>query len=468
MNEISWAAALQLSPLWSLSLAGAIPLTWKILRGNSEPHSGLSAAAVFAGIAVSATLFLALGFNDQSLLSLKFGQLESGACLLAALAAVQCLPLFRNSRLLDKSQFSESLFLFSNSLTGLYIFCLSQDLMTAFIGLETASLSLYLLMAFAPGEKLSLEASIKYFVLSSFAGVLFLYGMSFVFGAAGGDLTIAGLAAKGNEFQRFFFLGLALLLSGLLFKISAFPFQFWLPEVYHGALTPVASFMATGLKASVILWTARFFHPVFSSYEKTGALLVGLAAFSALTILFGNILALRQTGLKRLAAFSSLSHSGYLLAALAGVFSLEEPDFFPLVFYLTAYVFMTGGAFACAQYLESAERPSLQDMKGLFRSNPLFALFLSFFLLGLAGAPPFFGFFAKAALLRPLIESGLYSLALWIVCASAVAFYYYMKPVALMCAAPQKPQAPLAPPASLHWGLPAFCAAGALCGAFFF
>ena len=132
-----------------------------------------------------------------------------------------------------------------------------------------------------------------------------------------------------------------------------------------------------------------------------GVLLMSLGVLSVLTVLFGNILALRQNLLKRLVAFSSLGHSGYLLMALVGIFSLKLPDFFPLFYYLSAYIFMTGGAFACIQCLEEKKsRPELKDMEGLFKTNPLFALAFSLFLLGLAGMPPLFGFFAKVALFK--------------------------------------------------------------------
>ena len=355
-----------------------------------------------------------------------FDVFESGACALAALAALQCLPLFARNSLLDKDQLSEILFLFSHALLGVYIFSLSQDLMTAFIGLELTSLALYLLIGMAPKETLPLEASIKYFVLSAFAGILFLYGLSFIFGLSG-DLTVSGLAASGHQFHRFFFLGLAFLLAGLLFKMSVFPFQFWLPDVYQGAITPVTSFMATGFKAAVILFVGRVFLPVFSG-EKLEMLLMGFAVLSVLTALFGNILALRQTNLKRLVAFSSLGHSGYLLMALTGLFSIQKADFFPLFYYLLAYVFMTGGALAVIQCLEEkTPQPTLKDLEGLFKTNPWIALSLTLFLLGLAGIPPLFGFFAKVALFQPVIAAGLWWVLFWGLVASGIGLYYYVK-----------------------------------------
>lgn len=467
MRELTFDVLIQFMPIWSLSFFSFIPLILKTVNKNEEPHQNVVLGIHFLGIFTSLILFFLLGFDDRHpvLLSLRFGVFESGASVLAALSALQCLPLFSRNQWLDKKQLTESLFLFSHILIGIYIFCLSQDLMTAFIGLETASLVLYLLIALVPEKKHPLEASIKYFVLSSFAGILFLYGLSFLFGVSG-DLTVTALGAEENRFHRFFFLGIGFLLAGLLFKMSIFPFQFWLPDVYQGALTPVTAFMATGVKSAVILFIGRVFSPVFVNNEKMGVLLMSLGVFSVLTVLFGNILALKQNLLKRLVAFSSLGHSGYLLMALVGIFSLKLPDFFPLFYYLSAYIFMTGGAFACIQCLEERKsRPELKDMEGLFKTNPLFALAFSLFLLGLAGMPPLFGFFAKVALFEPLIASGNWWMLFWALVASAIGIYYYVKPLTYMCQ--ESGRSPLNLSLSMKT-LFIFCVTGTLLGAFLF
>ena len=464
MKELSFDALIQLMPLWSLSFFSFIPLVLKTLNRNKEPHSRVVLGIHFCGIFTSFVLFFLLGFRENSpvIFSLHFDIFESGACVLAALAALQSFSLFGHNRWFDKKQLTESLFLFSHALVGIYIFCLSQDLITAFIGLELASLVLYILIAMAPEEKLSLEASIKYFVLSSFGGICFLYGLSFLFGVSG-ELTVASLGAETNQFYRFFFLGIGFLLSGLLFKMSIFPFQFWLPDVYQGALTPVTSFMATGLKSAVILFTGRFFLQSFAM-EKMGILLITLGVCSVLTALFGNILALRQTFLKRIVAFSSLGHSGYLLMALVGIFSLGKDDYFPLFYYLLAYIFMTGGLLAGIQCLERENsQPELKDLTGLFKTNPLFASVLSLFLLGLAGMPPLFGFFAKASLFQPLIAAGHWWILFWGLVASAIGLYYYIKPLTYMC------QGHCSSPLVLPWslkGLLGFCTMGTLLGTF--
>ena len=175
----------QLSPLWSLSLLAFIPLTAKVLNNNRELKPEVVSGIYGMAILSSLLLFLFIGFNDRQILSLRFDSYGSGACVLAAVATLISLFLFHLNSLIDRKQLTEILFFLCQGLLGLYVFCLAQDLMTAFIGLETASLVIYLNLAMSRKDLFCLEASIKYFVLSALAGVVFLYGMSFLFGATG-------------------------------------------------------------------------------------------------------------------------------------------------------------------------------------------------------------------------------------------------------------------------------------------
>ena len=459
MMDFSFKAAaaglIQLSPVWSLSLMAFIPLTIKTLNQNREIRPSITAAIHALGILTSLALLLLLGFKSSGAehFSLRFDMFGSGACALVALASLQCLPLFAASRYADKKQLSEILFLFSHAAAALYVFSLSQDFITAFIGLETASLLVYMMLALSRKDTLCLEAALKYFILSSFAGAVFLYGISFVFGASG-TLSFDSLAQNpggGHFYSRFFFLGFALIFAGLFFKMAVFPFQFWLADVYQGALTPMTCFMATALKAAAVLFAGKVFAlQIFDRGAGHGqALLLGLEAIAAATLLFGSFMALRQARLKRLAAFSSLAHSGYMMMALAALLNLPgEKDFRPLFYYLLAYIFMTGGLLAGLQSLEKkSSQPKMEDLKGLFQSRPGFALLLSLFLLGLAGLPPAFGFFAKLALFQPLLASRSWWMLLWAFVGFAAAVYYYIKPVTVMLAGRfagegEKPEAP--------------------------
>ena len=424
----------RLLPVITPSFFAFLPLILKVMNHNRELNSRIVLSVHFMGILTSLLLILLLGFRGGEVLSLRFDMYSSGACALVALAALQSLPLFAFNQWIDKKQLTEILFLFSHGVAALYVFCLSQDLMTAFISLEAASLMVYMVMALGRKDNLCLEAALKYFILSSLAGVIFLYGLSFVFGVVGKVDFLSLQEMEQAQFNRFFFLGLALLLTGLLFKMAVFPFQFWLADVYQGALTPLTSFMATGFKTAVVLFVGKLFQlPLFTFSQHGEVFVYGLGILSVFTVLFGSLMALKQVKLKRLAAFSSLTHSGYLMMALTGILSLTNPDFRPLFYYLLAYIFMTGGFFGVIQLLETKNsQPELASLKGLFKNQPWLAAGLVLFLLGLAGVPPVFGFFSKVALFQPLILSRNWWLLFWALVGSAIGIYYYVKPLIFM------------------------------------
>ncbi len=434
---LSLESLFQLSPCWIVSLMAFIPLTLKVLNGNKEINSSVLIAFHGLGITSSLILFFLLGFKEQTVLSLKFASYETISCVLVALASLQSLFLFRYNLWIDKKQLTEILFFFSHGVAALYVFCLSQDLMTAFIGLETASLIIYITLAMSRKDIFCLESSMKYFVLSALAGVVFLYGLSFVFGATGSLEIKDFFSAQGDFYNRFLFLGFTLIFCGLFFKVALFPFQFWLADVYQGALTPMTAFMGTAVKSSVILFIGRLFAlPFFEKGEHGFVFISGLAVASVLTLLFGSIMALKQIKLKRLVAFSSIAHSGYLMMALVGILSLtsDSKDFSPLVYYLISYIFMTGGLLTAIQCLETktSSQAELQDLRALFKTQPLFATALSLFLIGLAGLPPTFGFFAKVSLFQLLVLSTNWWILFWAFIGSTIGLYYYIKPITTM------------------------------------
>lgn len=429
---------IQLSPLWSLSLIAFIPLTAKVLNNNKELKPEFVSGIYSLAVLSSLLLFFSVGFNDQEALSLKFDYYSSGACLLAGTAGFISLVLFHLNTWIDRRQLTEILFFHCQGIVALYVFCLAQDLMTAFIGLETVSLIIYMNLAMSRKDQFCLESAIKYFVLNAFSGVVFLYGLSFVFGATG-TLELEKFFLPENTaylFNRFFFIGFALILSALFFKVALFPFQFWLADVYQGALSPMTAFMATAVKSALVLFIGKIFALPFFEREAHGfVFLSGLAVISVLTVVFGNVMALKQAKLKRLAAFSSLAHSGYIMMALFGILSLDQPekDFSVIFYYLLAYIFLTGGLLIAFQSLEKkSSQPELKDLKSLFQSNPLLAGGLTLFLLGLAGMPPSFGFFAKIGIFQPLILSANWWLIFWAFVGSALGLYYYTKPISLM------------------------------------
>lgn len=437
MNPERIKDILQLSPLWSLLLLAFIPLTVKVLNHNRELKAEVVCGIYALSVLVSVTLFLFVGFTGREVLLLHFDSYGSGACVLAGLGGSLTLALFYLNAWIDRRQLTETLFFFCMGLGGLYVFCLARDLMTAFIGLETASLVIYINLAMSRKDRLCLESALKYFILSAFSGVVFLYGLSFLFGSTG-TLELSAFFQSENIplYNRFFFLGWALVLAGLFFKVALFPFQFWLADVYQGALTPMTAFMATAVKSSLILFIGKIFSlPFFEKSSHGFVFLSGLAVASVLTVIFGNLMALKQNKLKRLAAFSSLAHSGYLMMALFGILNLQTSakDFSPIFYYLLAYILLTGGLLLSIQLLEKkSPQPEMKDLRSLFKNQPLLAVALSLFLLGLAGIPPSFGFFAKLGIFQPLILSASWWVLFWAFAGSAVGLYYYIKPVTLM------------------------------------
>ena len=427
-----------LSPLWSLSLMAFVPLTFKILNNNKELKRGLVCFIYALGLVVSLALFFVFSFNGEEIFSLRFDAYSSASCVLVGLSALISLALIYLNSWIDKKHLTEILFFFSQAVASLYIFCLAQNLMTAFVGIEFASLILYVNLAMSKKELICLEASIKYFVLSALSSVVFLYGLSFLYGGAG-TLDLAQLFIEQNEsfvYNRFFFLGFCLIFASLFFKAALFPFQFWLADVYQGALSPMTLFMATGVKSAVVLFLGKLFSfPFFEKGEHAFIFLIGLAVASVLTVLYGNIMALKQEKWKRLIAFSSLAHSGYFMMLLFGVLNVaqSEKNFSVLFYYLLAYIFLTGGLLTAVQCLEKqSSQTSFKDSSGLFKRNPFLAFCFAVFLLGLAGMPPSFGFFAKVGLFQGLVSSASWWLLFWAFIGSAIGLYYYIKPISLM------------------------------------
>ena len=449
MNDFLNSAIL-LSPLWTLSLLAFIPLTAKVLNQNRELKSEVVSLIYGMAFLLSLTLSLFLGFNNKSVLSLKWDPYSSGACVLVNLSALISLALFYLNSWVDKKQLTEILFFFSQSIVALYVFCLATDFMTAFIGIEIASLILYVNLAMSRKDLFCLEASIKYFVLSAISSAVFLYGMSFVFGAAGS--LEWGAFFEGDKslvvYNRFFFLGFSLIFASLFFKAALVPFQFWLADVYQGALTPLTHFMSTGVKSAVVLFLGKIFAlPFFERSEHGSGFLIGLAAACVLTVLFGNVMALKQVQIKRLIAFSSLAHSGYLMMILFGILTGLEDDFSILFYYLLSYIFLTGGLLTVVQNLESSRSQiKNQDIKSLFYRNSFLALAFSLFLLGLAGMPPTFGFFAKIGLFQTLIQSSNWWILFWAFVGSGIALFYYIKPITFLLSEEKKGEAPITTP----------------------
>lgn len=316
----------------------------------------------------------------------------------------------------------------------------SADLLMIFLGLETLSIPLYVLSSFFRHRSASQEAGFKYFLLGSFSSALLLYGVALVYGATGTTQlgTLAGavsgaLAAK----PLLLYAGAGLLLVGLSFKSAAVPFHTWAPDVYEGAPTSTTAFMAVAAKAGAFAAFIRVFADPFVEFAPSWALLVG--AIAALTMILGNLVAVVQTNLKRLLAYSSIAHAGYLLI---GVAAAQSPELAAdatsgLLFYLLVYTLMTLGAFGVVMLAEGRhENLSLDDVAGMAWKSPGLGTAMAIFMISLAGLPPTAGFFGKFYIFRSAVQADLLWLAIIGVITSVVSVYYYLRVVYTMVMRP--------------------------------
>lgn len=344
------------------------------------------------------------------------------------------------------------------TVAGMILMSVAADLIIIFLSLELLSLPLYILSGFARPRLDSEEAALKYFLLGAFSGAIVLYGVALTFGATQTTSLRGVLAAVqgGNANLPLLTIGAALLLIGLGFKIAAVPFHMWTPDVYHGAPTPVTAFMAAGAKAAGFAALLRVF--VIALPELSTDLTPILWGLAALTMIVGNILAIVQGNIKRLLAYSSIAHAGYLLIALVvyGQIGATEDAVAAALFYLAAYTIANFGAWAVVIALEKAdearsssdEQPvdlsvengsrkglSLEDYAGLGHKHPLLAAAMTVFMLSFIGVPPTLGFMGKFYLFRILLEintAPFVILALIGVLTSLISAYYYLRVVVIM------------------------------------
>jgi NADH-quinone oxidoreductase subunit N len=320
---------------------------------------------------------------------------------------------------------------------GMMLMAGASDLMLLFIGLEVMSVAIYVLVGFDRMDARSSEASLKYFLLGAFTSAIFLYGIALVWGATGTS-NVAGLVRlliSGGQSSPMLLAGMALVLVGFAFKVAAVPFHMWTPDAYEGAPTPVTALMATGVKAAAFVSLARVFLVGFGGQYDVWARPVFLLA--AVTMVAGNLMALTQGSIKRMLAYSSIAHAGYLLAAMLAGYAGGAAA---MLFYLFIYTLMTAGAFGIviANARGADERVTLEDYAGLARQKPLLAGLFSIFLLSLAGFPLTAGFLGKFYILRALVQGGLSTLAVILVLASLVSYFYYLRVIVVMYMRPAR------------------------------
>lgn len=315
---------------------------------------------------------------------------------------------------------------------GMMLMASGIHLITIFLGLETMSISIYILAGMLREDRRSVEAALKYFLLGAFATGFLLYGIALIYGATGSFQLkeIASYIADNKLIKNpMLIMSLVFLTIGFGFKIASVPFHMWTPDVYEGAPTSITAYMATGVKAAGFSALLRVFLSGLSSFRPDWISIMWLITFATMTV--GNIIAISQTNIKRMLAYSSIAHAGYILVAFVSGNDIGTAG---ILFYLLAYAFMNIGAFTCVILLgkNGEENTRISDYAGIGFKYPLLSAAMTIFLLSMAGIPPLGGFMAKFYVFSAAVKSKFYWLAILGVLNSAVSVYYYLRVTVLM------------------------------------
>ena len=357
-------------------------------------------------------------------------------CVLAC-TAISILLMLQYAKV-EKINYGELYAMLLFSVFGMLVMASGNDLLTIYLGLETMSISIYVLVAFMRHDPLSREAGLKYFLMGAFASGVLLYGMALTYGFTG-TTSIRGIAeafagAGGAAIAQnpVMIFGLILLVAGFGFKLALAPFHMWLPDAYTGAPTPITGFMSVAVKFATVAALMRIFFVAFPAMaERWNTLLWVLTAF---TMVWGNVAAIAQTSLKRMLAYSSIGHAGYVLmgvvvsmSVIDGKVTFSEIGISAVAFYLLAYLFTNLGAFGMLILVcrEGYRGDNIEDWKGIGQAHPWAGMAFVVFLLSLGGIPPTAGFVGKLYLFAAAVQNEYYWLAAIGLVMSAVSMYYY-------------------------------------------
>jgi len=436
MLEISLQDFSSTGAITVVSVASLVVLLIEALWKESEPLTfWLSVLSLVAGVLIAS--------NGIHTSGTAFGGMVSTGGYADYWAVICCLSTLL-SLVLSKSYTSrmgishgEYYALFLLSVVGMMLMSAGADLVVLFLGLELMSICFYILAGFARTNTSSNEASLKYFLLGAFATGFLLYGIALLYGSTG-TTNIDGILGKATaqSGEPLFLIGAALLLVGFGFKVAAVPFHMWVPDVYEGAPTTVTALMATGGKAAAFAAFLLVFDP--SLLPQLPDVREVVAAISAGSMILGNLMAVAQSSVKRMLAYSSIAHAGYILT---GLVAANEYGSNGVLFYVAAYAVMNVGAFGVVSILERREGggASFDDFSGLSKSRPALAILMAVFMVSLAGVPPFAGFFGKYYVFAGAVQAGYTWLAIVGVLMSVVSAYYYLRLVVLMYFKVQSP-----------------------------
>lgn len=412
-------------PIVLVCLIGLIVVVVDCFWNDSPWLAVISAAGMTAALVLESGR---LGYGGLAFSELlRYGGVASFmnmvVLLSAALSIVLSVPYL--TRL--KHNYGEVYALMCFATAGMMFLVSSNNLITIFIGLETMSICLYALTGLVREDEGATEAALKYFLLGAFSSGFFLYGIALIYGASGSMYLpqIASSVALGTP-PVIFWAGTALLIVGFLFKVSAVPFHMWTPDVYQGAPTTLTGFMATGSKTAA--FTALVLVGWYALPAGSVTWQLTLAIVAAITMVVGNVLAISQNNVKRMLAYSSIAHAGYVLVGLA---ASSPAGYSGVLYYMLVYTLMNIGAFGVMAVFEwdghQGREQTLESLAGAGLKRPVLGVVMAFFMFSLAGFPPFAGFIGKVRVFGPAVDAGMTWLVVIGVLASAVSAFYYLR-----------------------------------------
>ncbi len=459
---MSWQDFVTISPLVAGLLTAAAVLVIDLIRPG---RPAVAVGTTLIGLGITAALTLVVGLNPAS----AFGGAYTVDALTTfldvlfiAIIAMTVVfgPDYLVSRGLPVAEFATILVF---AMTGAMLIAASTDLLILFLGLELMVLPGYLLAGFHKTDGYSTEGAIKYFLLGSFSSAIFLFGLAFVWGLTGTTrvdevaLALAAVVAGVAPLSPGLAMGLAFLTTGVAFKIAAVPFHYWTPDAYQGSPTPITGYLSVLPKVGAFALILRLFVEALAPLADWW--LPVMIVLAALTMTLGNLVALTQDNVKRMLAYSSIAHTGYMmvgLAAWAGDPDGRSDGIEALLFYGVAYAFMNLGAFAVVAALQkrTGVTSALATFAGLGRREPLLGILMTLFLLSLVGIPPTAGFFAKANIIIAAVQAGgpLTYLAILVVLNAAAAAFYYLRVVVYMYMREPVTDTPALRHGALLWG----------------
>jgi NADH-quinone oxidoreductase subunit N len=427
LPEIAFAGIL---PELLLCAAGVVILVvgWFLRRGVLA----MSCAIGIVGIVAALIANYPLRFTENSAFSNMLAVDAYSWFLNIVILIAAALTILMSVRYLEDEgiEMYEYFVLVLFAAAGMMFMVGGNHILMIYIGLETLSISIYILVGGLPESIKSKEAAMKYLILGGFASGMFLYGAALLFGAAG-TLTLSGLAKyfQAGQVSLLAKAGMGLLLVGFCFKISAVPFHMWTPDVYDGAPTPLTAFMSVGVKAAAFAAFVRVFFEALTQFQVNWTQVLWVLA--VLTMILGNVAALVQENIKRMLAYSSIAHAGYILI---GMIAGGKAGLSGVLYYLLAYTFTNLGAFGIVALVgrKGEARIMLEDYRGLGNTNPLLAVAMAIFMFSLAGIPPTAGFIGKFTIFSAALAQGYIWLVIIAVLTSIVSVFYYFRVIMKM------------------------------------